>query len=119
MKHTPTPWILDGADDFYLIQEDRTAKAIGEVGSYEGCPVSDSEVGANAAFIVRAVNAHEELVKALKIAQAVVCHYLDHVPDEYAIGGNQKFLVQGAINRIDQVIAKAEGGTECPIQYLA
>lgn len=58
-KHSPTPWYRDGhwgrrqfGDEEYVSEE-----------------VFEAIRPENADFIVRAVNAHEELVEALKLAQ--------------------------------------------------
>lgn len=57
MKHTPTPWVYD-PDCHGLFQVE---------GGIDGKQVADINTDeVNAAFIVRACNAHEELVKALK-----------------------------------------------------
>jgi hypothetical protein len=57
-KHTPTPWHRAGD---YIVSEDEIAVA--EITN--PCLASQTE-DANAAFIVRAVNAHEALVRALR-----------------------------------------------------
>lgn len=54
-KHTPTPWILDGD---WILKDDDTPVAAAHVNAE-----------ANAAYIVRACNAHERLVEALKEAR--------------------------------------------------
>lgn len=59
MSHTPTPWAFNGlhiyaANSFY---------GIADVTNHNGYPCN----AANAAYIVRAVNAHEGLVRALEL----------------------------------------------------
>ena len=56
MKHTPTPWIDDNA----RIACSETGTSIAHCNEY---PFS---AAANAAFIVKAVNCHDELVAALE-----------------------------------------------------
>ncbi len=63
-KHTPTPWHIRDVDTY-------------TIRSQHGCEVARAarhhipadEIKANAAFIVRAVNAHDALVEALTKAQ--------------------------------------------------
>lgn len=58
-EHTPTPWNSDG----YLICDDfSTLVARGDEGE-----LGKEETLANVAFIVKAVNAYDKLVSALKI----------------------------------------------------
>ena len=64
--HTPTPWLQDGT---YVMG----AREDGTVGTLLDCAGSlhaDVPLGkANAAFIVKAVNCHDDLVAALKAAE--------------------------------------------------
>jgi hypothetical protein len=70
-KHTPTPWRASKArksSNFCayvaFVQTVDPASVLAKV---SGGPTDDREVAeANAAFIVRAVNAHDDLVKALE-----------------------------------------------------
>lgn len=57
-QHTPTPWTVSLAD----------GKAIGQTDSGDELVYANSRE--DAAFIVRAVNAHEELVAALRACEA-------------------------------------------------
>jgi hypothetical protein len=74
-KHTPTPWRASKArksSNFgayvAFVQTVDPASVLAKV---SGGPTDDREVAeANAAFIVRAVNAHDDLVKALRRALA-------------------------------------------------
>ncbi len=90
-SHTPTPWSI-GQFDQVSIDGKGTADSI----CVKGFSLSHSpEAKANAAFIVRAVNSHEELVQAL----VTVVHMLkqESVP---------------SVHQTDQwesLIAKAEG----------
>lgn len=63
-EHSPLPWSLEGPDMFgdYNILHSEEAAAIGAVVSNLRAP---AEVAANAAFIVKAVNNHHALMKAL------------------------------------------------------
>jgi type IV secretory pathway VirB10-like protein len=76
-KHTPTPWRASKArksSNFgayvAFVQTVDPASVLAKV---SGGPTDDREVAeANAAFIVRAVNAHDDLVKALgELADAI------------------------------------------------
>ena len=58
--HTPTPWEVK--DHSYIFANKKL------VGRIQGFTLSDETNEANAAYIVKAVNAHEGLVKAAKNA---------------------------------------------------
>lgn len=66
MNHTPTPWEVNGA----LIVKDCYGKVIADTDVAMDHPpkryVPTEEQKANAAFIVRAVNAHDELLELVK-----------------------------------------------------
>lgn len=76
--HTPTPWKLDGTMVY-----DTEGHYVAKVSVEEGT--------ANAAYIVRAVNAHEELLRALK-------HLAARMPNS-----------EKENEWINDIIAKAEG----------
>lgn len=59
-KHTPTPWVNNG--EGIIVCND------GDVFTMSTTLLDDKEREANAAFIVKAVNCHDELVEALEIA---------------------------------------------------
>ncbi|WP_036305437.1 hypothetical protein [Methylopila sp. 73B] len=63
--HTPTPWAVCGSDEHWIdIKPAREKRRISlSIATVATCTV-DAE--ANAAFIVRACNAHDDLVAALK-----------------------------------------------------
>lgn len=94
-KHTPTPWNIHRAyieekpflvelenEEPYIVFYTRIAsgdKIIGQINmdtANVGWPCVDSviECKANAALIVRAVNAHEELVRACAMALETIKH---------------------------------------------
>jgi len=62
-KHTPGPW--EDCPDFYN-GGDHYIWPVGANGVQIATVHDNSQVDANAAFIVRACNAHEELVEALR-----------------------------------------------------
>lgn len=75
-KHTPTPWRVDFLSDCHKRQrpyisntDDRNHRAIAEI-NYAWQNGTDSGVQrideANAAFIVKAVNNHEKLIRMLE-----------------------------------------------------
>lgn len=101
-KHTPTPWrhnalIIWGPNDEIVAD----VQHLGETLKFKNpnvCP-------ANAEFIVRAVNAHEELLDACKVM-------LGH----YCVTGNDAFdraekdpIIHARAERMRAAIAKAEG----------
>lgn len=77
--HTPTPWIFDvevqegwkGRHQIITVSSGETLIASYQTDFVE-YPETDEENAANAAFIVRAVNSHEALVKALEITQRMI-----------------------------------------------
>ncbi|HWK65363.1 MAG TPA: hypothetical protein VNS34_10505 [Rhizobiaceae bacterium] len=81
-KHTPTPWEVQGKYIYATGTVDTfCGPVIGVIAVCEETQETDSEgrtwsaggdALANAAFIVRAVNSHEALVKALKALSAAV-----------------------------------------------
>ena len=89
-QHTPTPWVMtrsvdrhDGEFDYGIHARD--AKVLAEVfGRSASGGVLPAE--ANAAFIVRACNAHEDLVAALKIASGYVSSHLGHLQAQEVTG---------------------------------
>ena len=62
--HTPTPWIRRESKSDVIWIEDGNGRVV-----MHNSSVKDPEDQANAAFIVRAVNAHEELLAALHEAR--------------------------------------------------
>lgn len=88
--HTETPWkVADQKEYIYANNRTSVAKTL-----TIDCPFM--EAAANAAFIVTAVNSHEELLRACKAA-------LDMLTNDRAIGVPLQAWLEAAI-------AKAEGG---------
>lgn len=73
-KHTPTPWQIDVKGEGAITGKD--GQLIGRLNNTE----RNEERDANAAFIVRCVNAHDELVEALQDTTNAmsVCFQLCH-----------------------------------------
>lgn len=93
VKHTPTPWkaslrFQNNLPNDYVITD----------GKWGGIAIASSDNEANAAFIVRAVNSHEELLTALKIAVF-----------ELSVKSGDKNRIKNAVDRAKQAIIKAEG----------
>ena len=68
-QHTPTPWkVLQAGDPSGVprVTSDKGGVAVICVNRYMGEKGPSAEESANAAFIVRACNAHDELVAALR-----------------------------------------------------
>jgi hypothetical protein len=91
-KHTTLPWVVDGKFSDYVGHLHVTSVPanvfVAEV------IASDAEAEANAAFIVLAVNHHDELVEVLRAALA--WHECETAPDEW-------------IYQARNVLAKVEG----------
>jgi len=84
-QHTPTPWKHD--------------KRGGDIRNKEGMLIASGFRYENAAFIARAVNAHEEMLNALKLALKTM----------YANPDANMDMITGCSTTIKQAIAKAEG----------
>jgi len=76
MTHTKTPWLIS------TVQGSPGIMIGGDDGSNVVCDMRlRSSVEANAAFIVKACNAHDELVEACKEAHLYLSAIADHDPD--------------------------------------
>lgn len=65
-QHTPTPWSLSGSDSYIMGRKNGGKVVVALVEMDESGSVSFDEMDANAAYIVRCVNSHAELVAALE-----------------------------------------------------
>ena len=88
VAHTPTPWDYDKFKASII----KVNKAAGYTGS---------TAEANAKFIVKAVNCHEELTQALKKAELYLYTFTPAV-------NKQDYI--NTLNQIQQAIFTAEGG---------
>lgn len=103
-KHTPTPWKIGQRSTHDNTIAITSTHAISESKQQEICRVSpapfyDDNQETNAAFIVRAANCHDELVKALNA--------LLRCPDLTLENLERETL--DAINEAKQALAKAKG----------
>ena len=85
MNHAPPPWKIDGDNEDTIVTDD------GLVAQTYG----DAQ---NAAFIILAVNCHEEMLKALKVALNAIGQH----------GGNHPACLD-AMNQAYEAIVKANG----------
>lgn len=106
VKHTPTPWKIKNLTHndlpVYAVMNSQ-GQLIAEV------PAMDEIDKANAAFIVRAVNCHEDLFKACKKVRdmvSAVCHCDPLTPGLTKAERTCDFCLAG--NILKQAIAKAE-----------
>ena len=99
-NHTPLPWkYVSEYDEAYIDGPEPSQKGI--INFY----LCDTEVGhANAAYIVRAVNAHEELIAALNEAVKIMESMGGYLEEPEA--KTFKRLIQA---KVLPAIAKAEG----------
>jgi hypothetical protein len=103
--HTPTPWAVVEETEFHGIYiRDCSLETVCDLyfkppDSYEG-HYSFPDSGVNAEFIVRACNAHDDLVEALKMAERVIN---THIPNE------QPVCAPGVSGYIQDAIKKARG----------
>jgi len=93
MKHTPTPWLVNVWTTGRRTIETDNRLVIAEIHQTH----KDKERTANAEFIVRACNCHDELLEA--------CQYL---VDAFATVA-QGSLEQKGISRALQILAKIKG----------
>lgn len=103
-NHTPTPWSYQ-SDDSQLIRNSK-GDVICEVelpmNRERGYDTCNAEQEANAEFIVKAVNCHDELVEALKMLLA--CGIVAKYPKD----DGKTFL--NARLYAEQALSKAKGG---------
>lgn len=97
-KHTPTPWFTDPSFNHESISAGPNGFLVADCSRTGG---DKDEYQANAAFIVRAVNSYEEMLKGLY-----------ELRDRLVMGqdssGNSE-INQDEIDLINRLIAKAEG----------
>ncbi len=78
MTHTPGPWTYDRSSGYIGTDEGVIAKIQSSAGwAGIGKNIIASEQEENGRFIVRACNAHEELVKALEMARDQLAEVTD------------------------------------------
>lgn len=65
-EHTPTPWVYDPAHPASVYSDDKTGSIIATCEGFRFAQRWRTEVVANAAFIVRAVNAHDDLLRTVR-----------------------------------------------------
>ena len=97
-QHTPTPW--HQVDNTGALVIDLNGNVMAHCAVQDELPMTERQ--ANAAFIVRAVNSHEELIEALKEVTewlAASCTTSDGAQTE-------------AIKQANSAIARAEGKNE-------
>ena len=102
-KHTPTPWrVLHSGYPHVVVVTEKWDSEDGVLICYPGRHTSaaDPEVQANAEFIVRACNSHEELLAAARSASLELT----------TVGiGHGHTHSQDVVARLQAAIAKAEG----------
>jgi hypothetical protein len=102
-KHTPTPWKEDHQGGLYI--EGKNGEYIAEVESEGG----REEQFANAAFIVRACNAHDALVEALQELQSN-CRGINEVLSEGGDINQAIFIASRTIVKAEAALKLAEEG---------
>ena len=84
-QHTPTPWNYDSTWALIMGPKGEEIGAIHAGSTKDGARVRTLEAKANAEFIVRAVNAHDDLVALLKELHGVldggIEGHLEHRPN--------------------------------------
>lgn len=111
-KHTPGPWVTDERHnypcDIYANSENGEELIAIACDLDDGGAMTDE---ANARFIVRACNSHEELLAALKRLTAEIAGMIDiEEPELRRLLGNTNFAcIQQRFLEAREAIAKAEG----------
>ena len=106
MSHTPTPWRLARRSEYDLLtvietEDDYIADCTEQVG--------DDRDEANAAFIVLAVNAHDELVAAL---QKIIDMNVQYAKDRYGDAGKAEDMACVVVAR--SALSKAHPNPNSP-----
>lgn len=95
VQHTPTPWEYVKTKSGYIVGTDKLI-----IARINPRPDNDVRSDLNAAFIVRAVNCHEEF---LEVAERVLEALEDHDPESLNI------MDKAIINILKRATAKAKG----------
>jgi hypothetical protein len=107
-NHTPTPWFVGAQNDALYIIDRKPRPSTDDIApNQDVCVVAKTynqgratgREDANAAFIVRACNAHNDLVAALKNLVAMADYFMTDAP--------QRIAIEEAV----AAIAQAEGKT--------
>lgn len=99
--HTPTPWRIVLAPTQIVTD--------GEIIATLNNAMGVEQRQGNAAFIVRAVNSHEELMEAIKVAYQFF-NTEANTPDENGLVAAGNSVVRVVLRKMKQAIARAEGG---------
>jgi hypothetical protein len=105
VKPTPTPWEVGSGDDYYIRADAYPSEFIGKFKSDDNGPYvayignRPADFGeANAAFIVKAVNSHDALVKALQ----EVLHWYGGDPNDLSEWSDCMLYARAAIASIKE-----------------
>ena len=106
--HTETPWTITPEKtreiDWLWVMHEQTR--ICRVVLYHG---EKEEQRANAAFILRACNSHDSLVKALEAAQATLRHVHDLLIDRQTFSRTRE-TINAECRSITAALSQAKGG---------
>lgn len=98
IQHTPTPWHLDDMEQGIIVADGNGYSIV----DCRSGKLDEEDHAANAAFIVRAVNCHEELIETIRwMAQTV--HQGNHVEQP----GTFRECPKSVCDAAKQAIAKA------------
>lgn len=95
-KHTSTPWELFDRNGIVAVRNPRTRSKKSEIVFWTGFDSSHfpKQAKANAAFIVKAVNSHDALVKALQQISDT-----DRYPDHEDTAAELREIARGALSQ--------------------
>ena len=102
MEHTKTPWRVGSPNRMVSVVADEPVPEIGgsdAVDYYGGHLIAESIAPRNAEFIVRACNAHDQLVVLLKAAdnKLQAMHHYHSGPPAAAIEGLRNQIAEGLV----------------------
>ena len=102
-EHTPGPWRL--SKNYHILSDD--GSIIADIHETES-----NNIAANAEFILRACNCHEELLEALEIAAALATAWVAYYTTSPTYGNGTEHLTHTvALIKISDTIAKAKGSS--------
>jgi hypothetical protein len=108
IKHTPTPWFFlkNGPDYAISATKSRIARFSDIFATQPHSEAQYEEAEANAEFIVRACNAHDDLVAALELSKSFIRY--NTTPENCVSIGDNIFSGTDIYNSIQSALVKAK-----------
>ena len=93
-EHTPPPWSIEDLEPYGRVTERHDNGACGDPECCGGYSEWSEITRPNAAYIVRCVNSHEQLVRALENAVSIMDVFIAHAPESPALADIKAVLAQ-------------------------